>query len=339
MHANSREEIKEVKAGDIAAAVGLKGTTTGDTLCAENSKVILEKIEFPQPVISIAVEPKTKADQEKMGIALQKLAEEDPTFQVHTDDETGQTVISGMGELHLDILVDRMKREFKVEANTGQPQVAYRETITKEVSHTLKYAKQSGGRGQFAHVVMDFGPLEESDEDDAETFEFSDTIVGGKIPKEYIPSVKKGIENAMTRGVLAGYPLVGVKAVLKDGSYHDVDSSQIAFEIAGSMCFREAAKMAGAAILEPIMDVEIVTPEEYFGDVMGSISSKRGQVRETFDRGTAKVVKAFVPLAEMFGYTTDLRSMTQGRASNSMEFHHYEKVPSNVAEDIISSRS
>jgi elongation factor G len=337
MHANSREEIKEVKAGDIAAAVGLKGTTTGDTLCAESSKVILEKIEFPEPVISIAVEPKTKADQEKMGIALQKLAEEDPTFKVETDEETGQTIISGMGELHLDILVDRMKREFKVEANTGQPQVAYRETITKSVDHTVKYAKQSGGRGQFGHVVMTFEPLEENEE--GKTYEFSDSIVGGKIPKEYIPSVDKGVQNAMSRGVLAGYPLVGVKAELKDGSYHDVDSSQIAFEIAGSMCFKEAAKMAGAAILEPIMDVEIVTPEEYFGDVMGSISSKRGQVRESFDRGTAKVVKAFVPLAEMFGYTTELRSMTQGRASNSMEFHHYEKVPSNVAEDIISNRS
>lgn len=336
MHANSREEIKEVKAGDIAALVGLKGTTTGNTLCAESSPVLLETIEFPEPVISIAVEPKTKADQEKMGLALQKLAEEDPTFRVHTDEETAQTIISGMGELHLDIIVDRMRREFKVEANTGQPQVAYRETIQSELKHEVKYAKQSGGRGQFGHVVVNFSPLPEESE---ETFEFVNSVVGGKIPREYIPSVEKGIKEAMNRGVIAGFPMVDIKAELLDGSYHDVDSSTVAFEIAGSMCFKEAAKKANPALLEPIMNVEVVTPEEYFGDVMGNISSKRGQVRESGDRGTAKVIHAYVPLAEMFGYATELRSMTQGRAAYSMEFHHYDKVPSNVADEIISSRS
>lgn len=333
MHANSREEIKEVQAGDIAAIIGLKGTITGDTLCDENNKVMLESITFPEPVISIAVEPKTKADQEKMGMALAKLAEEDPTFRVTSDEETGQTIISGMGELHLEIIVDRMKREFKVEANTGAPQVAYRETITRPIEMEEKYAKQSGGRGQFGHVKMKFEPQEAG-----KGYEFINSVVGGKIPREFIPSVDKGVQAAMNRGVLAGYPMVDIKAELYDGSYHDVDSSQFAFEIAGSICFQTAAKQAGAAILEPIMKVEVTTPEDYFGEVMGNVSSKRGQIRETTERGTAKVIHAFVPLSEMFGYSTELRSLTQGRASYSMEFDHYEKAPSNVTEKIIAEK-
>ena len=333
MHANSREEIKEVQAGDIAAIIGLKGTITGDTLCDENNKVMLESITFPEPVISIAVEPKTKADQEKMGMALAKLAEEDPTFRVHSDEETGQTIISGMGELHLEIIVDRMKREFKVEANTGAPQVAYRETITRPIEMEEKYAKQSGGRGQFGHVKMKFEPQEAG-----KGYEFVNSVVGGKIPKEFIPSVDKGVQAAMNRGVLAGYPMVDIKAELYDGSYHDVDSSQFSFEIAGSICFQNAAKQGGAAILEPIMKVEVTTPEEYFGEVMGNVSSKRGQIRETTERGTAKVIHAFVPLSEMFGYSTELRSLTQGRASYSMEFDHYEKAPTNVTEKIIAEK-
>lgn len=333
MHANSREEIKEVKAGDIAATVGLKNTMTGNTLCEEGHPVILESIEFPTPVISIAIEPKTKADQEKMGIALQKLAEEDPTFQTYTDEETAQTIISGMGELHLEIIVDRLKREFKVEANIGKPQVAYRETIQKEVEMEEKYAKQSGGRGQYGHVVMRFSPQEHG-----EGYEFVDSIVGGKIPKEYIQPVNKGVEEAMSRGVIAGYPMVDIKAELYDGSYHDVDSSEMAFKIAGSICFQNAAKKANPVLLEPIMKVEVVTPEDYFGDVMGNLSSRRGQISESGDRGKAKFIKSEVPLSEMFGYTTDLRSMTQGRATSTMEFGHYAKVPKNVEEKVVAER-
>ena len=329
MHANSREEIKQVKAGDIAAVVGLKGTTTGDTLCAENAQIILESMDFPEPVISIAVEPKTKADQEKMGLALQKLAEEDPTFRVETDEETGQTVISGMGELHRDILIDRMKREFKVEANTGKPQVAYRETIQNQIEMEEKYVKQSGGRGQYGHVKLIISPQEAG-----AGYEFVNSIVGGKIPKEYIPSVDKGAQAALSRGVVAGFPMVDVKVELIDGSYHDVDSNTNAFEIAGSIALKNGVQKANPVLLEPIMAVEVVTPEEFFGDVMGNISSKRGQIRESGDRGTAKVIQSFVPLAEMFGYATELRSATQGRASYSMEFHHYDKVPANVAEEI-----
>ncbi|MBU2524274.1 elongation factor G [Patescibacteria group bacterium] len=334
MHANSREEIKVVEAGDIAAAVGLKKTFTGHSLCAENSPIILEAIDFPEPVIAIAIEPKTKPDQEKMGIALQKLAEEDPTFRVHTDDETGQTIISGMGELHLDIIVDRLKREFKVEANVGKPQVAYRETIQKEVEMEEKYAKQSGGRGQFGHVLIRVSPTEPGT-----GYEFIDTVVGGRIPKEFIPAVNKGIQEAMTKGIMAGYPMTDFKVELYDGSYHDVDSSEMAFKIAGSIAFQNAAKKADPVILEPVMNVEAVTPEEYLGDVMGNLNSKRGQISESGDRGMAKFIHAKVPLSEMFGYATDLRSMTQGRASYSMEFSHYAKVPSNVAEKIISERS
>jgi len=333
MHANSREEIKEVKAGDIAATVGLKNTMTGNTLCDESHPVILESIEFPVPVISIAIEPKTKADQEKMGIALQKLTEEDPTFQTYTDEETAQTIISGMGELHLEIIVDRMRREFKVEANVGKPQVAYRETIQNEIQMEEKYAKQSGGRGQYGHVLMRFYPQEPG-----KGYEFVDKVVGGKIPREYIQPVNKGVEEAMTRGVIAGYPMVDIKAELYDGSYHDVDSSEMAFKIAGSMCFQNAAKRANPVLLEPIMKVEVVTPEEYFGDVMGNLSSRRGQIVESGDRGNAKFIKCEVPLSEMFGYTTDLRSMTQGRATSTMEFGHYSKVPKNVEEKVVAER-
>jgi elongation factor G len=335
MHANHREEIKEVKAGDIAATVGLKNTSTGNTLCDESKPILLETIEFPEPVISIAIEPKTKADQEKMGMALQKLAEEDPTFQTYSDEETGQTIISGMGELHLEIIVDRLKREFKVEANVGRPQVAYRETIQKQIEMEEKYAKQTGGRGQYGHVYLRVEPKEAG-----EGYEFVDKIVGGKIPKEYIPAVDKGIQEAMTRGILAGYPMVDIKAELYDGSYHDVDSSEMAFKIAGSICFQNAVKSANPVLLEPVMDVEVVTPEDYFGDVMGNLSSRRGQIIESGDRGAmAKFIKAEVPLAEMFGYATDLRSMTQGRAAYSMEFSHYSKVPQNVADKIIQERS
>jgi len=333
MHANHREEIKEVKAGDIAATVGLKNTMTGNTLCEEGHPIILESIEFPEPVISIAIEPKTKADQEKMGLALQKLAEEDPTFQTYTDEETGQVIISGMGELHLEIIVDRLKREFKVEANIGKPQVAYRETIQNEIQMEEKYAKQSGGRGQYGHVLMRFYPQEPG-----AGYEFINKVVGGKIPREYIQPVNKGIEEAMTRGVIAGYPMVDIKAELYDGSYHDVDSSEMAFKIAGSMCFQNAARKANPVLLEPIMKVEVVTPEEYFGDVMGNLSSRRGQISESGDRGKAKFIKCEVPLSEMFGYTTDLRSMTQGRATSTMEFGHYAKVPKNVEEKVVAER-
>lgn len=333
MHANSREEIKEVHAGDIAATVGLKKTITGNTLCEEGRPILLESITFPEPVIAIAIEPKTKADQEKMGIALQKLAEEDPTFRVRTDEETTQTIISGMGELHLDIIVDRMRREFKVEANVGQPQVAYRETIQKEVEMEEKYAKQTGGRGQYGHVLLRVSPQEPG-----KGYEFVDAVVGGKIPREYIQPVNKGVQEAMAKGIMAGYPMVDIKVELYDGSYHDVDSSEMAFKIAGSICFQSAAKQASPVLLEPVMNVEIVTPEDFFGDVMGNINSKRGQIYETGDRGMVKFIKAMVPLAEMFGYATDLRSMTQGRANYSMEFDHYEKVPNNVAEKIIAKK-
>ncbi|MEK7523467.1 MAG: elongation factor G [Patescibacteria group bacterium] len=333
LHANSREEIKEVHAGEIAALIGPKQTFTGDTLCDVDHPIILEAIEFPDPVISIAIEPKTKADQEKMGIALQKLAEEDPTFQVKSNEETGQTIISGMGELHLDIIVDRMRREFKVEANVGTPQVAYKETISKEAEGEEKYVKQTGGHGQYGHVKLLVRPLEKG-----KGYEFLDKIVGGRIPREFIPAVDKGIREALTRGVVAGYPLVDIQVELFDGSYHDVDSSELAFKIAGSLAFQGAARKADPHLLEPIMNVEVVSPENFFGDVMGNLSSRRGQIFETGDRGMAKFIKAHVPLSEMFGYATDLRSMTQGRASYSMEFGHYQKVPANVSEKIKESR-
>ncbi len=334
MHANSREEIKSVKAGDIAAIVGLKDTTTGNTLCDLNNPVLLESIEFPEPVIRIAVEPKTKSDQEKMSQALQKLSQEDPTFRVSSDEETGQTIIAGMGELHLDIIVDRMKREFKVEANIGAPQVAFRETITTEVTMEEKYAKQSGGRGQYGHVHLKITPQEAG-----EGYEFVNSIVGGKIPKEYIPAVDKGVQEAMSKGVIAGYQLVDVKVELYDGSYHDVDSNEMAFKIAGSICFQNAVKKAKPVLLEPVMDVEVTVPEDYFGDVMGNISSRRGQIIESGDRGLIKYIQAEIPLAEMFGYATDLRSMTQGRGNYSMEFGKYNHVPRNVAEEIIAKRT
>jgi elongation factor G len=334
MHANSREEIKEVEAGDIAAAIGLKGTVTGHTMCDAGSPVILESMEFPEPVIQIAIEPKTKADQEKMGIALQKLSEEDPTFRVTSDDESGQTLIAGMGELHLDILVDRMKREFKVEANIGEPQVAYRESIRKEVEIEEKYSKQTGGRGQYGHVLMRLIPQEPGT-----GYEFEDQIKGGKIPREYIPAVNKGVVEAMTKGVVAGYPMVDIKVELYDGSYHDVDSSEFAFKAAASIAFKNGCTKANPTLLEPIMAVEVVTPDDYLGDVMGNISSRRGQIQEQGDRGMAKIIKANVPLSEMFGYMTSLRSLTQGRASFTMEFSHYDDAPSNVVEKVKAARS
>ncbi|NPA27715.1 MAG: elongation factor G [Epsilonproteobacteria bacterium] len=334
MHANKREEIDKLYAGEIGAVVGLKHTLTGDTLADEKDPVILEKMEFPDPVISVAVEPKTKADQEKMSIALQKLAQEDPSFRVHTDEESGQTIISGMGELHLEIIVDRMKREFKVEAEVGAPQVAYRETIRTPVEQEYKYAKQSGGRGQYGHVFIKIEPKEPGS-----GYEFVDEIKGGVIPKEYIPAVDKGIQEAMQRGIQAGYPVEDVKVTLYDGSYHEVDSSEMAFKLAGSMAFREGAKKANPVILEPIMKVEVEVPEEYMGDVIGDISKRRGQVNGMGERGGNKIIDAFVPLAEMFGYSTDLRSMTQGRATYTMEFDHYEEVPSNVAKEIIEKRN
>ncbi len=334
MHANSRKEIDEIAAGHIGAVIGLKSVRTGSTLIDEGGeKIILETITFPEPVISIAIEPKTKADQEKMGIALQKLAEEDPTFTVRTDEETMQTIIAGMGELHLEVLVDRMKREFKVEANIGAPQVAYRETVQKEVEDEEKYAKQTGGRGQYGHVLLRVSPNEAG-----KGYEFVDSVVGGRIPKEFIPAVNKGVEEALTRGVVAGYPMTDVKVELYDGSFHDVDSSELAFKMAGSICFQRAAKKAAPVLLEPIMSIEVVTPEEFMGDVMGNLNSKRGQIGAMGDRGVAKTIQAKVPLSEMFGYATDLRSMTQGRASYTMEFSHYQKVPANVAEKIKEER-
>ncbi|GJM06302.1 MAG: elongation factor G [marine bacterium B5-7] len=330
MHSNSRTEIKEVRAGDIAAAVGLKNVTTGDTLCDLKNIITLERMEFPEPVISVAVEPKTKSDQEKMGIALNKLAQEDPSFRVHTDEESGQTIIAGMGELHLDILVDRMRREFSVEANVGKPQVAYRETIRQGIEHEHKFARQSGGRGQFGHVYLRIEPREPG-----EGYEFINEIVGGVIPKEYIPAVDKGVQEQMENGVIAGYPVVDVQVTLYDGSYHDVDSSELAFKIAGSMCFREGAKKAKPVILEPMMKVEAVTPEEYMGDVMGDLNRRRGLVQGMEDGPSGKIIRAEVPLAEMFGYATDLRSMSQGRASYSMEFAKYNEAPANIAEGLM----
>ncbi len=334
MHSNKREEIKELYAGEIGAIVGLKDTLTGDTLASEKDKVILERMEFPDPVISVAVEPKTKADQEKMGIALQKLAQEDPSFRVATDEESGQTIISGMGELHLEIIVDRMLREFKVEAEVGQPQVAYRETIRKTVEQEYKYAKQSGGRGQYGHVYLRLEPLEPGS-----GYEFVNDIKGGAIPKEYIPAVDKGCQEALQSGVLAGYPVEDVKVTVYDGSYHEVDSSEMAFKLAASMGFKEGARKAGAVILEPIMKVEVETPEEYMGDVIGDLNKRRGQVNNMGERGGNKVIDAFCPLAQMFGYSTDLRSQTQGRATYSMEFDHYDEVPKNVADEIIKKRN
>ncbi|AKT91114.1 translation elongation factor EF-G [Campylobacter ureolyticus RIGS 9880] len=334
MHSNKREEIKELYAGEIGAVVGLKDTLTGDTLAGEKDQVILERMDFPDPVISVAVEPKTKADQEKMGIALQKLAQEDPSFQVKTDEESGQTIISGMGELHLEVIVDRMLREFKVDAEIGKPQVAYRETIRKTVEQEYKYAKQSGGRGQYGHVYLRLEPLEPGT-----GYEFVNDIKGGAIPKEYIPAVDKGCQEAMQGGVLAGYPVEDVRVTVYDGSYHEVDSSEMAFKLAASMGFKEGARKAGAVILEPVMKVEIETPEEYMGDVIGDINKRRGQVNNMGDRGGNKIIDAFCPLAEMFGYSTDLRSQTQGRATYSMEFDHYDEVPKNVSEEIIKQRN
>ncbi len=330
MHSNSREEIKEVLAGDIAAAVGLKDVTTGDTLCALKEIITLERMEFPEPVIAVAVEPKTKSDQEKMGVALSKLAQEDPSFRVSTDEESGQTIIAGMGELHLDIIVDRMRREFTVEANVGKPQVAYRETITKSVDQEGKFVRQSGGRGQYGHVKIRIDPVKPG-----EGYEFVNEIVGGNIPKEYIPSVSKGIQEQMQNGVLAGYPLEDCRVTLYDGSYHEVDSNEMAFKIAGSMAFREGALKAGAVLLEPMMQVEIVSPEEYMGDVMGDVSRRRGILQGMDDSPSGKIVRANVPLSEMFGYATDLRSATQGRATYSMEFAHYAEAPSSVADAVM----
>ncbi len=334
MHAIKREEVKEIYAGEIGAVVGLKFTTTGDTLCDPADKVVLERMDFPEPVISVAVEPKTKADQEKMGIALGKLAAEDPSFRVHTDEETGQTIISGMGELHLEILVDRMKREFKVEAEVGAPQVSYRESIKLEVNQEYKYAKQSGGRGQFGHVFLTVKPGEPDT-----GFVFHNEIKGGTVPREYIPAVEKGCQEAMQTGVLAGYPMEDVDVTLYDGSYHDVDSNEMAFKLAASMGFKEACRKAQPSILEPLMKVEVEVPEDYMGDVIGDLNRRRGQVNNMGDRSGNKIVDAFVPLSEMFGYSTDLRSATQGRATYSMEFDHYEEVPRNVADEIIKKRN
>jgi elongation factor G len=334
MHSNDGKEIKEVCAGDIAAAVGLKDVTTGDTLCDLKHAITLERMEFPDPVISVAVEPRTKADQEKLGIALQKLAKEDPSFQVHTDEESGQTIISGMGELHLDIIVDRMKREFKVEANVGKPQVAYRETIRQTVEQEGKFVRQSGGRGQYGHVFLRIEPMEVGD-----GYEFVNAIVGGVVPKEYIGAVDKGIQEQMENGVVAGYPVVDCRVTLYDGSYHDVDSSEIAFKIAGSMGFRDGALKANPVLLEPIMKVEVVTPEEYMGDVMGDLNRRRGLPQGMDDSPSGKVIRAEVPLAEMFGYATDLRSMSQGRAVYSMEFEKYSEVPQNVADVVMKKAS
>ncbi|KFZ27788.1 elongation factor G [Pseudidiomarina atlantica] len=340
MHANDRQEIKEILAGDIAAAIGLKDVTTGDTLCDPNNVITLERMEFPEPVISVAVEPKTKADQEKMGIALGKLAAEDPSFRVKTDEETGQTIISGMGELHLDIIVDRMKREFKVECNVGKPQVAYRETIRQKVEVEGKFVRQSGGRGQFGHVWLKLEPMEfDANDDEAPNYQFVNEIVGGVVPKEYIPAVDKGIQEQMQNGVLAGYPVLGVKATLYDGSYHDVDSSEMAFKIAGSMAFKKGALQAKPALLEPMMKVEVVTPEDFMGDVVGDLNRRRGIIEGMEDGpGGLKEVRAQVPLSEMFGYATDLRSQTQGRASYAMEFLKYAEAPNNVAEQVIAAR-
>jgi elongation factor G len=330
MHANRREELTEAYAGDIAAAVGLRGTTTGDTLCDENHPIVLERMEFPEPVISLAIEPRTQADQDKMGVGLQKLAIEDPSFRVRTDEETGQTIISGMGELHLEIIVDRLGREFKVEANVGKPQVAYRETITKSVESEGRYIRQTGGRGQYGHVWLRLSPNAKG-----KGFEFIDGIKGGVVPREYIPACEKGIEEAMNGGVLAGYPMVDVKAEIFDGSYHDVDSSEMAFKIAASIGFKEGCLRAGPILLEPIMACEVVTPEDYMGDVIGDLNRRRGQLQGMEPRGAIQVVTAQVPLAEMFQYSNSLRSATQGRASYTMQFSHYAQVPTQIADEII----
>src|SRR5690606_21332908 len=330
MHANSREEISEVHAGEIAAAVGLKDTGTGDTLCDDKAPIILESMEFPEPVISVAIEPKTKGDQDKMGTALAKLQEEDPTFRAHTDQETGEVIIAGMGELHLDIIVDRLRREFKVEANVGAPQVSYRETFRSAAEVEGKFVRQSGGRGQYGHVWIEFSPNEEG-----KGFEFENAIVGGVVPREYIPAVQAGLEDALERGVLAGYPLVDIKAKLYDGSYHDVDSSEMAFKIAASMALKNAASKCQPVILEPVMKVEVVIPEEYMGDIMGGITSRRGRVEGMEARGNAQVVRAMVPLSEMFGYATSLRSNTQGRGVFTMYFDNYEEVQKSISEEII----
>ncbi|MCR5501480.1 MAG: elongation factor G, partial [Lachnospiraceae bacterium] len=335
MHANKRTELDKVYSGDIAAAVGFKLTTTGDTICDEQHPVILESMEFPEPVIELAIEPKTKAGQQKLGESLAKLAEEDPTFRAHTDQETGQTIIAGMGELHLEIIVDRLLREFKVEANVGAPQVAYKETFTKTVEVDSKYAKQSGGRGQYGHCKVKFEPMDANGE---ELFKFESTVVGGAIPKEYIPAVGEGIEEAAQCGILGGFPVLGVHATVFDGSYHEVDSSELAFHIAGSMAFKEAMQKADPILLEPIMKVEVTMPEEYMGDVIGDINSRRGRIEGMDDVGGGKIVRGFVPLSEMFGYSTDLRSKTQGRGNYSMFFEKYEPVPKNVAEKVLSNK-
>ncbi|ORE23635.1 elongation factor G, partial [Pseudomonas aeruginosa] len=337
MHANQREEIKEVRAGDIAALIGMKDVTTGDTLCSIEKPIILERMDFPEPVISVAVEPKTKADQEKMGIALGKLAQEDPSFRVKTDEESGQTIISGMGELHLDIIVDRMKREFGVEANIGKPQVAYRETITKDnVEIEGKFVRQSGGRGQFGHCWIRFSAADVDEKGNiTEGLVFENEVVGGVVPKEYIPAIQKGIEEQMKNGVVAGYPLIGLKATVFDGSYHDVDSNEMAFKIAASMATKQLAQKGGGKVLEPIMKVEVVTPEDYMGDVMGDLNRRRGLIQGMEDTVSGKVIRAEVPLGEMFGYATDVRSMSQGRASYSMEFSKYAEAPSNIVEALV----
>jgi elongation factor G len=330
MHANKREELKEIYAGDIVAAVGLKNTLTGDTLCDDNNPVILESMEFPEPVISVAIEPKTKVDQEKLSVALGKLAQEDPSFKVSYNEETGQTIISGMGELHLDIIVDRLLREFKVGANVGKPQVAYRETIRQKAKAEGKFVRQSGGRGQFGHVYVEMEPVEPGS-----NFVFVNKIVGGAVPREYISAVEKGSKEALESGVLAGYPVVDVKVTLYDGSYHEVDSSEMAFKIAGSMAVKNASTKAKPVLLEPIMGIEVVTPEEYMGDVIGDLNSRRGKIQTMTQRSNVRVVAAQVPLSSMFGYATDLRSKTQGRATYTMQFSHYEDVPKNISEDIV----
>ena len=334
MHANSRKEIEQVYAGDIAAAVGLKATTTGDTLCDESNPIVLESMEFPEPVIELSLEPKTKADQDKMGLALAKLAEEDPTFKTYTNQETGQTIIAGVGELHLDIIVDRLRREFKVEAKVGAPQVAYRETIRQAAECEGKYIRQSGGRGQYGHVWIRFEPNEEG-----KGFEFVDATVGGSVPREYIKPTQEGLEDALDKGMIAGYPVIDIKATLFDGSYHDVDSSEMAYKIAASMALKEAGKKCKPVILEPIMNVEITAPNEYLGSVMGDVSSRRGQITDQEERGNAIIVRAMIPLSEMFGYVTDLRSFTQGRGNYSMKFDHYSEVPKSIAEKIIKNNS
>jgi elongation factor G len=329
MHANHREDVEEAYAGDIVALVGLRNTKTGDTLCSEDDPILLERMEFPEPVISVAIEPKTKADQDKLGEALSKLMDEDPTFRVMVDEETGQTLISGMGELHLEIIVDRLRREFRVEANTGKPQVAYKETIRKKARAEGKFIRQTGGRGQYGHVWIEIEPNR------GKGYEFIDAIVGGVIPKEFIPAVDQGIREAMQNGIIAGYPVIDVKVTLFDGSYHEVDSSDLAFKIAASIAFKEAARQAEPVLLEPIMEVEVVTPDEYLGDVIGDLNSRRGRIEGINMRKDGQVVKALVPLAEMFGYATRLRSITQGRAIYTMQFHHYEEVPQQIADMII----